>query len=138
MEFQMLFAQHLADYVFVEIRQVDDADFGKHVRHLVDDVFGARLTNGELVFVGFDGVDHFHERFDGEHVMLCGHGAQLFAWLRVLVTFFEQRRLIEHLARVGEEFRSVHGQGDALRRAGEDLDAKLVLEFLHRRAQRGL
>ena len=90
MEFQMLFAQHLANHVFVEIGQVDDADFGKHVRHLVDDVFGARLTNGELVFVGFDGVDHFHERFDGEHVMLCGHGAQLLAWLRILVTFFEQ------------------------------------------------
>ena len=40
--------------------------------------------------------------------MLRGHGAQLFAGFRVLVPFLQQRRLIEDLTRVGEEFRAVN------------------------------
>ena len=62
--------------------------------------------------------------------MLRRDGAQLLARLGVLVPFLEQGRLIEDLARVGEEFRAVHGQRDALGGAGEDLDAELLLQFL--------
>ena len=138
MELEMLLAQQLADHVLVEVGQVDDADLRKHVRHLVDDVLRAGLADGELVFVGLGGVDHLHERLHGEHVMLRGHGAQLFAGFRVLVPFLQQRRLIEDLTRVGEEFRAVHGQRDALGGTGEDLDTELVLKLLHRGAQRGL
>ena len=98
----------------------------------------AGLTDGELVFVRFDGVDHLHERFDGEHIVLCRNGAQLFARLGVLVSLFEQGRLIENLACVGEEFRTVHGQRNALGGAGEDLDAELLFQFLDGGAQRGL
>ena len=79
MELEMLLAQQLANHVLVEVGQVDDADLRKHVRHLVDDVLRAGLADGELVFVGLGGVDHLHERLHGEHVMLRGHGAQLFA-----------------------------------------------------------
>ena len=52
MKLQMLLAQHLADHVLVEVRQVDDADLRKHVRDLVDDVLRAGLTDRELVLVG--------------------------------------------------------------------------------------
>ena len=102
---------------------------------LVDDVARAGLADGELVFVGLDGVDHLHERLDGEHVVLGGDLAQLLARFGMLIALFEQVGLVEHLAGVGQEFRAVHGQGDALRGAGEDLDAQLVLQFLDRRAQ---
>ena len=135
MEFEVLLAQELTDHILVEIGQVDDADFGLHVGDLVDDVARTGLADGELVFVGLDGVDHLHERFDGEHVVLGGDLAQLLARLGVLVTLFEQIGLIKHLTGVGQEFRAVHGQGDALRGAGENLDAQLVLQFLDRRAQ---
>ena len=113
MEFKVFLAQELANHVLVEIGQVDDADLGLHVRHLVDDVTCTGLTDRELVFVGLNGVDHLHESLDGEHVVLGGDLAQLLA----------------------QEFRAVHGQGDALRGAGENLDAQLVLQFLDRRAQ---
>ena len=99
MELEMLLAQQLADHVLVEVGQVDDADLRKHVRHLVDDVLRAGLADGELVFVGLGGLDHLHERLHGEHVMLRGHGAQLFAGFRVLVPFLQQRRLIEDARR---------------------------------------
>ena len=138
MELQMLLAQHLADHVLVEVRQVDDADLRKHVRDLVDDVLRAGLTDRELVLVGLDGVDHLDERLDGEHVVLRGHGAQLLARLRVLVALLKQVGLVEHLTGVSEEFGAVHRQGDALRGTSEDLDAELVLQFLDRRAQRRL
>ena len=134
-EFEVLLAQELADHVLVKIGQVDDADFGLHVGDLVDDVARAGLSDGELVFVGLDGVDHLHERLDGEHVVLGGDLAQLLARFGMLIALFEQVGLVEHLAGVGQEFRAVHGQGDALRGAGEDLDAQLVLQFLDRRAQ---
>ena len=134
----MLLAQQLADDLPVEFRQVQDADLRLQVRHLVDDVPGARLADRELVLVRLRGVDHLHERLHGEHVMLRGHRAQLLARLGVLVPFLEQRRLVEHLAGVGQEFGAVHGQRDALGGAGEDLDAQLLLQLAHRRAQRGL
>ena len=130
MEFQVLLAQQLADDVLVEVGQVDDAQIGAHVGDGVDDVARAGLADRELVFVGTDRIDHLHERFHGEHVMLRRDGAQLLARLGVLVPFLEQGRLIEDLARVGEEFRAVHGQRDALGGAGEDLDAELLLQFL--------
>ena len=135
MEFKVFLAQEFADHVLIEVGQVDDADLGLHVRHLVDDVTCTGLTDRELVFVGLDGVDHLHESLDGEHVVLGGDLAQLLARFGVLVALFEQVGLVEHLAGVGQEFRAVHGQGDALRGAGEDLDAQLVLQFLDRRAQ---
>ena len=71
--------RELADRVAVKIGPVDDADFGLHVGDLVDDVARAGLADGELVFVGLDGVDHLHERLDGEHVVLGGDLAQLLA-----------------------------------------------------------
>ena len=138
MELKMLLAQHLADDVLVEVGQVDDADLRQHVGDLVDDVLRAGLADRELVFIGLNGTDHLHERLDGEHVMLRGYGAQLLAWLRVLIALLQQGSLIEHLTSVGEEFRAIHGQRDSLGRAGEDLDAQLVLEFLHRGTQRRL
>ena len=138
MKLQMLLAQHLADHVLVKIGQVDDADFGLHVGDLVDDVARAGLADGELVFVGLDGVDHLHERLDGEHVVLGGDLAQLLARFGMLIALFEQVGLVEHLTGVSEEFGAVHRQGDALRGTSEDLDAELVLQFLDRRAQRRL
>ena len=138
MKLQMLLAQHLADHVLVEVRQVDDADLRKHVRDLVDDVLRAGLTDRELVLVGLDGVDHLDERLDGEHVVLRGHGAQLLARLRVLVALLKQVGLVEHLARVAQEGLALLGHNDTLVGALKDMHTHLVFEIADRRGNRRL
>lgn len=129
---QVLGPQQFAYHVLVEIGQVQQAEVGLHVGDLVDDVAGSRLPDGELVLVGFDRIDHLHERLDREHVVLRGDGAQLFARLGVLVTLLHELGLIEYLPGVREEFGAIDRQCDALRGAGEDLDAHLVLQLLDR------
>lgn len=116
-ELEVLLSQHLADHMRVVVGKVQNADLGTHVRDLIDDVLRSCLANGELVFIRFERVDHLDEGLDREHVMLCGDGAQLLARFRVLVPFLQQIRLVEHLPRIGEEFRAVDGQRNALRGA---------------------
>ena len=53
-EVQVFLAQHLGQYLLVETRLIDDADFGLQGRNLVYDVPGSGLPDGELILFGVD------------------------------------------------------------------------------------
>ena len=129
-ELQMLLPEKLAQHILIEIGEVDDADLRKHGRHLGDDVLRPRLADGELVLVRMGGADHLDERFDGEHVVLRGHAAQLLAGTGALVPILQKRGLIKNLPGIGHELRAIDRQRDALGGPREYLDSELVLQFL--------
>ena len=99
------------------------------MRDILDNFVGLLLAQGKVVARGIELADYIDKRINGKGIMLAAHTKVRHLLGRAFILALEQVGLVEHLAGVGQEFRAVHGQGDALRGAGEDLDAQLVLQF---------
>ena len=116
------------DDLAVEVAQVEDADVALERSDIFDDFPGAGFADGELVLVGIEQLDGFHEALDREGVVLRRDGELLLALARLAVLVHDDFVMVVQLARVRDEFLALVGERYAAARAVEDEDVHLVFE----------
>ncbi|MNC21989.1 hypothetical protein D3C75_699770 [compost metagenome] len=127
-----------ADYLAIEIVHVEDADFAFLVLHILDDLMGFGLPQGQLVLILPMLLHQLDEGVDGKGIMLGGHGKMLRRRFGVEIPALQQLRLLDHLPGVAEELRPFLGQHNPLVGPLKNSNAGLFLQLLDGAGQAGL
>ena len=137
-EFQVVFLQHGTDHLFVKAADVQNADLAVEVAHILHDLVGACLPEGELVGLRGQPLDEPDKSVHRKGIVLGGNGTPLACLLGCAVVPVEQVCLFHHLSGVGQELPSVLGEGDPSGGAVENDDAEFLFQGADSTGKRGL
>ena len=138
MEYKTAFFEQLFQHLPVKIVDIKDAQLTPVILHIVDNLIGAGLSQGEFIFVRALPGYQVGERIDGKGIVLGGYGADTLHRFFVCVMLFQQLGLLQHLPGIGQEFHSLGGQGNTLGAPVEDGYAHFLFQLLDRVGKAGL
>ena len=108
--------------------EVEHADLAAQAADIFENLVGLCLAHVEFVLLSPVLAQQVDEGLDGKRIVLRRNAEELLLRPLLAIALPDHRLLLEHLARIGEEFLALDRQRDALVRAPEDRDAELFLQ----------
>ena len=119
----------------IEIIQKQNPNLTSHMRHILDDLIGLRLSDAEIIFVLSVFLDQIHKCIDCKGIVLCGHAKLLLAAALSLVFILQDRCLLQYLPCITEKLLALLGQRNPAVRPVKYHKIHFLFQFMNRVGQ---